>query len=64
MNIAFHVDGVIGIHRITNLDILKPGKKVSTTVKSVVTGILNRDDKKIELLHLRKIISDINPNIG
>jgi len=63
MNIAFHVDSVIGIHRVTNSDILKPGKKLSTSVKGVVIGIINSGDKKIELLELKTIIKEINPNI-
>jgi two-component system chemotaxis response regulator CheV len=64
MNIAFHVDSVVGIHRVTGTDITMPGKKVSTSVKGVVTGILSKDDKKIELLDLKKMINDINPDIA
>lgn len=64
MNIAFHVDSVVGIHRVTSADIMKPGKKLSTSVKGIVSGILNCDDKKIELLELKSIINGINPNIG
>jgi chemotaxis signal transduction protein len=45
-------------------DINKPGKKLSTSVKGVVVGILPRDDRKIEIVELRKIINDINPQVN
>jgi len=63
MNIGFHVDAVDKIHRTSTANITKPGKKLSTSVKKAVTGILNIDKRKIEILDLRYIISDINPNI-
>ncbi|HPU62680.1 MAG TPA: chemotaxis protein CheW [Mobilitalea sp.] len=63
MNIGFHVDSVDRIHRTTTANITKPGKKLSTSVNGIVTGILNVDNRKIEILELRNIISDINPNI-
>ena len=64
LNIAFHVDSVKGIHRVMTTDITKPGKKVSTTLKGVVVGILAREDRKIEVVELRKIMNDINPQIN
>lgn len=63
MNIGFHVDSVEKIYRTSEADITKPGKKLSTSVKGAVAGILNIDKRKIEILDLRYIISDINPNI-
>lgn len=63
MNIGFHVDHVDGIDRSTTANITKPGKKLSTSVKNAVTGILNINGKEIEILELRNIISDINPDI-
>lgn len=63
MNIGFHVDSVDGIHRTTTANITKPGKKLSTSVKNAVKGILILEDKEIEILEFRNIISDINPNI-
>ncbi len=64
LNIAFHVDSVKGIHRVMTTDITKPGKKLSTSVKGAVIGILPRDDRKIEVLELRKLINDINPQVN
>lgn len=64
LNIAFHVDSVKGIHRVMTTDIAKPGKKLSTSVKGVVIGILPRDDRKLEIVELRNIINDINPQVN
>ncbi len=63
LNIAFHVDSVSGIHRIMNTDVTKPGKKLTTTQKDVVMGILSKDSRKIEIVDLRKIMTIINPEI-
>ncbi|TAH75108.1 MAG: purine-binding chemotaxis protein CheW [Anaerolineaceae bacterium] len=63
MNIGFHVDNVDGIHRTTTANINKPGRKLTTTVKGVISGILAINNKKIEILDLRHIINDINPDI-
>ncbi|CRZ33742.1 two-component system chemotaxis response regulator CheV [Herbinix hemicellulosilytica] len=63
MNVGFHVDSVDKIHRTTTANITKPDKNLSTKLKDVVTGILNIDNRKIEILEIRNIISDINPNI-
>jgi two-component system chemotaxis response regulator CheV len=64
LNIAFHVDSVKGIHRITNTDITKPGKKLTTSLKDAVIGILERDDRKIEVIEFRNIINVINPEVS
>jgi two-component system chemotaxis response regulator CheV len=63
LNIAFHVDSVSGIHKILSSDIEKPGKKLSTTQKGVITGILSISNYKVEMVDLRKIIQNINPEI-
>lgn len=63
MNIGFHVDQVNGIHRTNTANISKPGRKPSSSVKGVITGILNLEGEKIEILELRNIITNINPNI-
>jgi two-component system chemotaxis response regulator CheV len=64
LNISFHVDSVSGIHRIINTDIVKPGKKLSTSQKGVITGIISVEDRKIEIVDLRKIINYVNPEIS
>ena len=64
LNIAFHVDSVSGIHRVNKTEVAKPGKKLSTSVKNAVIGIINKADIKVELLEFRRIISEINPEIN
>lgn len=64
LNIGFHVDHVEGIHRTNTENITAVGrKKLSTTVKEAVVGILTVNEKKIEIIELRNIIKDINPNV-
>lgn len=64
MNIAFHVDSVHGIRRVMTSNIENPGKKLSTAAKNYVFGVIDLQDKKLELLDLKKIIDDINPSLA
>lgn len=64
LDIAFHVDAVVGIHRVSWVDIIKPGATVSTTEEGVSTGIIKIDGKLIIILDFEKIITDINPETG
>lgn len=64
MNIAFHVDSVSGIHRVMNTEVTKPGKKLTTSQKDFVIGILPKDDRQIEIVDLRKVITNINPEVN
>lgn len=64
LDIAFHVDAVVGIHRVSWQDIIKPGATVSTTEDGVSTGIIKFDDRLIIILDFEKIVSDINPETG
>ncbi|MGN0307999.1 MAG: chemotaxis protein [Lachnospiraceae bacterium] len=64
LNIAFHVDEVLGIHRVSWGDIIKPSSTVSTTEEGVSTGIIKRNDKLIIILDFEKIVTDINPETG
>lgn len=64
LNIAIHVDSVCGIHRRSSSDIKKPGKMISANQKFAVTGIIKMDDKIIELIDFRKVITSINPEIN
>lgn len=64
LDIAFHVDSVVGIHRVSWRDIIKPGATVSTTEDGVSTGIIKFDDRLIIILDFEKIVTDINPETG
>lgn len=63
MNIGFHVDTVEKIHTVSTASIAKLGKKLSTTVRGAVKGVVSVDSGNLEILDFRYIISDINPNI-
>lgn len=64
LDIAFHVDSVVGIHRVSWKDIIKPGATVSTTEDGISTGIIKFNNKLIIILDFEKIITDINPETG
>jgi len=64
LDIAFHVETVLGIRRVSWRDIIKPDSTISTTEDSVATGIVKQNDKLIIILDFEKIVSDINPETG
>ncbi len=64
LDLAFHVDSVLGIHRVSWRDIIKPDATISTTDESVSTGIIKKEGKLIIILDFEKIVSDINPETG
>ncbi len=64
LDIAFHVDQVVGIHRVSWSDIIKPGATVSTSEDGISTGIVKLNEKLIIILDFEKIVSDINPETG
>ncbi len=64
LDIAFHVDSVVGIHRVSWADIIKPNATISKAEESISTGIIKFEDRLIIILDFEKIVSDINPNTG
>lgn len=64
LDIAFHVDNVVGIHRVSWKEIIKPNATVSTTEDGISTGIIKKNDKLIIILDFEKIVTDINPETG
>lgn len=64
LNIAFHVDAVLGIHRVSWESIIKPDSTINTEENSASTGIIKMDDKLIIILDFEKIVSDISPETG
>lgn len=61
LDIAFHVDSVVGIHRVSWGDIIKPNSTVNSTDEGISTGIIKIDDKLIIILDFERIVADINP---
>lgn len=64
LDIAFHVDEVKGIHRVSWEQIIKPGATVSNAEDSISTGIVKLDDRLVIILDFEKIVTDINPETG
>ena len=64
LDIAFHVDSVLGIHRVSWTEITKPNETVSTVDESISTGIIKIDNKLVIILDFEKILSEINPETG
>lgn len=63
LDTAFHVDKVLGIHRVSWEQIHTPDSTISsgTGEAGIATGVLKMDDRLIVLLDFEKIISWINP---
>ena len=64
LDIAFHVDSVVGINRVFWSDIIKPNATVNVADAGVATGIIKIHDKLIIVLDFEKIVTDINPETG
>ena len=64
LHIAFHVDAVLGIHRVSWEAIIKPDATINTEQNSASTGVIKMDDKLIIILDLEKIVTDISPETG
>ena len=54
LDIAFHVESVLGIHRVSWRDIIKPDITISAADESVATGIIKKNDKLDELQDARE----------
>lgn len=64
LDIAFHVDQVMGIHRVSWGQIIKPGATVSSAEEGISTGIVKIDERLIIILDFEKIVTEINPETG
>lgn len=64
MHLAFRVDTVEGISRISWADIQKPDKTINGGGDGVATGITQCEGRLITILDFEKIASDIAPETG
>ncbi len=64
LNIAFHVDQVIGIHRVSWESIIKPDSTINAQDASVSTGVIKMDDKLVLILDFESIVAGISPETG
>ena len=64
LDIAFHVDSVVGIHRVSWSDIIKPNATVCNSDEGISTGVIKIQDKLIIILDFERIVTDISPETG
>ena len=64
LNTAFHVNNVLGIHRVSWSDIIKPDSTINTAGEGMATGIIRIDGRLIIIRDFEKIVSEINPETG
>lgn len=64
LHTAFHVEKVLGIHRIFWSDISKPDSTISAAGNASATGIVRINGELIIILDFEKIVSEINPETG
>ena len=64
LNVAFHVDEVLGIHRVSWADIIKPDSTINTENNGVSTGVIKIEEKLVIILDFEKIVTDISPETG
>ena len=64
LDIAFHVDQVVGIHRVSWDEIIKPDSTINGQDGSVATGVIKMDGKLVVILDFEAIVSDISPETG
>ena len=61
LNVAFHVDQVIGIHRVSWENIIKPDETLTGEHGSTATGVIKMDDRLIVILDFEAIVASISP---
>lgn len=61
LNTAFHVDQVLGIHRVSWEQINTPDSTISAENSGVATGVIKLDDHLVVIIDFEKIMSNINP---
>ncbi|MGL5614692.1 MAG: chemotaxis protein [Sarcina sp.] len=61
LKIAFNIDDVLGVSRISWEEIVKPNE---LSMDSLIIGNVIKKDKIILLLDFEKIVTDINPSVG
>ena len=59
--VGFHVTKVLGIHRVSWADILKPDQTISSVGEGLATGIIKLNDRLIIILDFEKIVADVSP---
>ncbi len=61
LHIAFRVHTVVGISRISWMDIQKPDSTIAGNDDGITTGIAHRGDDLVTILDFEKVVADIAP---
>ena len=64
LNVAFHVDQVSGIHRVSWENIIKPDETLTGEHGGTATGVIKMDDRLIVILDFEAIVASISPQTG
>ncbi len=64
LDVAFHVDRVVGINRVSWTEIIKPDATINNDNDGIATGIVKFGDRLVIILDFEKIVSDISPETG
>ena len=64
LDVAFHVDKVVGINRYSWKQIIKPDATINNDQDGISTGVIKMDGRLVIILDFEKIVADINPNTG
>lgn len=64
LNVAFHVNSVVGIHRLSWADVMKPDATICSSAHGISTGIVKLNGKLVIILDFEKIVTEINPETG
>lgn len=64
LDVAFHVDEVIGIHRVSWDAIIKPDATLNGRDGATATGIIKMENKLVVILDFESIVAGISPETG
>jgi len=64
LDVAFHVDKVVGINRYSWKQIIKPDATINNGEEGISTGVIKMDDRLVIILDFEKIVTDISPETG
>ena len=64
LDVAFHVDKVVGINRYSWQQIIKPDATINNDQEGISTGIIKMADRLVIILDFEKIVTDISPETG
>ncbi len=64
LDVAFHVDKVVGINRYSWKQIIKPDATINNDQDGISTGVIKMEGRLVIILDFEKIVTDISPETG